>query len=87
MPQCKLPAPTRRTAYTEAVRRIADTLTLAGGAMAARPLRSSLGALAVAVAVATMVLVTTALDGLAEYARHAGHLDIVVELSADLRPQ
>jgi putative ABC transport system permease protein len=57
------------TTYTDDVRQIVEIVTLAARAMAARPLRSSLGALAVAVAVATMVLVTTALGGLAEYAR------------------
>jgi putative ABC transport system permease protein len=51
------------------MRHFAETLTLAAAALMARPLRSALGALAVAVAVATMVLVSTALGGLAEYAR------------------
>jgi hypothetical protein len=40
-----------------------ETLRQATGTLAAYPMRSALGALAIAVAVATIVIVVTALDG------------------------
>jgi len=48
-----------------------ETLGQAAGTCLANPLRSGLGALAVAVAVLTLCLVVTALDGLALYARRS----------------
>jgi putative ABC transport system permease protein len=55
---------TGRKIYAEAVRGAAASVR-------ANPLRSGLGALAIAVAVATMALVVTGLDGFARYARQA----------------
>jgi len=58
-----LPTPHRRSPeLTEAVLQASATVR-------AHPLRSALGATAIAVAVATMAIVVTALDGVAEYAR------------------
>lgn len=51
------------------VRTVDDSLGQAFATLVAHPLRSILGALAIAVAVATMTLVETALDGLEVYAR------------------
>jgi putative ABC transport system permease protein len=48
---------------------LVEPLRQAVATIAARPLRSALGALAIAVAVATLTLVETALDGLTLYAR------------------
>jgi putative ABC transport system permease protein len=49
--------------------RLLEPLREAAASLGAHPLRSALGGLSVAVAVATIVLVITALDGLADYAR------------------
>jgi putative ABC transport system permease protein len=49
--------------------RLLEPLREAAASLADHPLRSALGALSVATAVATIVLVITALDGLADYAR------------------
>jgi putative ABC transport system permease protein len=46
-----------------------ESLAQAAASLRANPLRTSLGALAIAVAVATIVFVVTALDGVARYAR------------------
>jgi putative ABC transport system permease protein len=51
------------------MRAIGDAIIQAAAALAVHPLRAGLGALAIAVAVATMVLVVSALEGLATYAR------------------
>lgn len=51
------------------VRESATAVVLAGGALAANPVRTALGALATAVAVATIVIVGAALDGIAVFAR------------------
>ena len=48
---------------------IREAVSQAAAALWGNPLRASLGALAIAVAVATIVLVISALDGVAEYAR------------------
>lgn len=50
-------------------RSLLESLGQATSTLAAHPLRSALGALAIAVAVATLTLVETALDGLEIYAR------------------
>lgn len=50
-------------------RSLLESLGQAVATLAAHPLRSALGALAIAVAVATLTLVETALDGLEVYAR------------------
>lgn len=57
-----MPAPSRIRTVTDAVRQGVS-------AVAAHRLRSSLGALAIAAAVATIVVVVAALDGVATYAR------------------
>jgi len=51
------------------MRMIREAFTQAAVALAGNPLRAGLGALAIAVAVATIVLVVSALDGIALYAR------------------
>ncbi|MBL8138584.1 MAG: ABC transporter permease [Acidobacteria bacterium] len=51
------------------VRRVTDAMWQGVAAAAAHRLRSSLGALAIAAAVATIVIVVAALDGVAAYAR------------------
>ncbi|MGE0461729.1 MAG: ABC transporter permease [Vicinamibacterales bacterium] len=48
---------------------IREALRQGGAAIRGNPLRAGLGALAIAVAVATIVLVVSALDGIARYAR------------------
>jgi putative ABC transport system permease protein len=58
----RMPRPSR-------VRRVADAIGQGVTAAAAHRLRSSLGALAIAAAVATIVVVVAALDGVAAYAR------------------
>ncbi len=45
-----------------------EAIVQAAGTVRANPLRSSLGALAIAVAVATIICVNTALDGIRRYA-------------------
>ena len=45
-----------------------EAIVQAAGTVRANPLRSSLGALAIAVAVATIICVSTALDGIRRYA-------------------
>jgi putative ABC transport system permease protein len=47
-----------------------EAITQGGAAVWANPLRSALGALAIAVAVATIVIVVTALDGVRRYAEN-----------------
>jgi putative ABC transport system permease protein len=51
------------------LREIADAIEQAAAALRGHPLRAGLGALAIAVAVATIVLVTAALEGVQIYAR------------------
>ncbi len=48
-----------------------EAIRQGGAALRGNPLRASLGALAIAVAVATIVLVVSALDGVALYARQS----------------
>ena len=50
---------------------IIEAISQGGAALRGNPLRASLGALAIAVAVATIVLVVSALDGVALYARQS----------------
>jgi putative ABC transport system permease protein len=53
------------------MRALIEAFSQASSALVARPLRASLGGLAIAVAVATIVFVVTALDGVAAGARQA----------------
>jgi putative ABC transport system permease protein len=59
----------RSTARARGAPTLRDAAGQAAAALAANRLRSALGALAIAAAVATMALVVTALDGLGAYAR------------------